>query len=495
MTEPRGPRKVEKNASLADAPTTGLSLHQGFQVLAGVMVVIAVVVTFLFAQPSSAKDVTTASGSQPSPQNAAASVTPTGGTTEATVEVEGMSFTPADIEVPVGNELVITFHNTGDQRHDLVLGNGTQTETIAPGATATLKAGVIDASMEGWCSLPGHRQMGMSLTIRATGAAAEASGTGGMQGMSGMHAGTSAGSSAAVPSAADLQKFAKKAEPADAKLGNLDDSTVRNYTLTVTEGTQQLTNELTREVWTYNGTAPGPVLHGRVGDVFHVKLVNKGTMGHSVDFHAGRNNPDDVMRTIDPGESLDYTFTADHAGIWLYHCSTVPMSNHIANGMHGAVVIEPEGLSEVEEQYVLVQSEMYLGADGEPADATKVAAGIPDIVAFNGRAFQYDSHPLTATAGKKIRIWVLDAGPNAAWSFHIVGTQFSTVWREGSYLIRDNNGSGMTEGQSAAQVLSLQAAEGGFVELTVPEPGNYPIVNHQMSLAEKGAHGVLKVTK
>src|SRR5665647_2676506 len=181
-----------------------------------------------------------------------------------------------------------------------------------------------------------------------------------------------------------------------AELPPLDHTTEHHYTFTVTEQIQDIAAGLTRAVWTYNGTSPGPILHGRVGDTFHVALVNHGSMGHSIDFHAGELAPDGPMRTIEPGQQLEYTFTATRAGIWMYHCSTMPMSQHIANGMFGAVVIEPDDLPPVERQYVLIQSEEYLGADGGPANPAKVATGIPDLVAFNGRAFQYDAHPLTA---------------------------------------------------------------------------------------------------
>src|SRR5690606_40913408 len=78
-------------------------------------------------------------------------------------------------------------------------------------------------------------------------------------------------------------------------------------------------------------------------------------MGHGIDFHAGANAPDQVMRTIDPGERLTYRFRADHAGAWLYHCSTMPMTQHIANGMYGAVVIDPPDLPAVDREYLLVQ--------------------------------------------------------------------------------------------------------------------------------------------
>ena len=241
------------------------------------------------------------------------------------------------------------------------------------------------------------------------------------------------------------------------------------------------------------------MLHGRVGDVFEVTLVNDGTIGHSIDFHAGALAPDRPMRTIAPGESLVYRFTATRAGIWMYHCSTMPMSSHIAAGMHGAVVIEPEGLPAVDHSYVLVQSEVFLANAATSAeqalelDADKVVAERPDRVVFNGIANQYDLHPFTVRVGERVRFWVLDAGPNRASSFHIVGGQFDTSWTEGSYTLRRGEGAfGATDG--GAQVLPLLPAQGGFVELTFPEPGHYPAVSHVMVDAERGAHAVVEVS-
>ncbi|HWJ86333.1 MAG TPA: multicopper oxidase domain-containing protein, partial [Cellulomonas sp.] len=200
--------------------------------------------------------------------------------------------------------------------------------------------------------------------------------------------------------------------------------------------------------------------------------------------------PDEVMRTIAPGETLTYTFTAERSGIWMYHCSTMPMSLHIANGMFGAVVIDPPGLPEVDREYVLVQSELYLGAQGGLADEAKVAAQTPDLVVFNGYANQYRDRPLPARVGERVRVWVLDAGPNKASSFHVVGGQFDTVFREGDWTLRN----GGSTGTGGSQALALQAAEGGFVELTFPEAGHYPFVTHVMSDAESGAKGVFDVT-
>ena len=117
---------------------------------------------------------------------------------------------------------------------------------------------------------------------------------------------------------------------------------------------------------------------------------------------------------------------------------------------------------------------------------TQIAAGGPDLVTLNGYPMQYDHRPLLARAGDRVRIWVVDAGPNEPSSFHVVGGQFDTVYSEGRYLIRDSKNSG-------SQALALLPAQGGFVEFDVSEPGHYPFVSHIMSDAERGAHGVLLV--
>jgi nitrite reductase (NO-forming) len=214
-------------------------------------------------------------------------------------------------------------------------------------------------------------------------------------------------------------------------------------------------------------------------------------MGHSVDFHAGARAPDAVMRTVPPGGSVTYRFTATRAGVWLYHCATMPMSAHISAGLFGAVVIEPPDLPRVDRSYLLVQSEAYLGASttkgaASEVDAAKAGADTPDVVSFNGAADQYDVQPLTARVGERVRFWVLDAGPNRGTSFHVVGAQFDAVWAEGAWLLRPRTSGG-------SQTLALGAAQGGFVETVFPEPGHYSFVDHVMADAERGAHGMVVV--
>jgi nitrite reductase (NO-forming) len=163
----------------------------------------------------------------------------------------------------------------------------------------------------------------------------------------------------------------------------------------------------------------------------------------------------------------------------------MPMSLHIANGMYGAVIIEPPDLNPVGQQFVLIQSELYLGVPNGIADTAKIEAKTPDAIVFNGYVDQYDHAPIPIRPGERVRVWVVDAGPQLPTSFHVVGTQFDTVFKEGDYLLRPGNPE-----HGAAQTLDLAPAQGGFVEFAAPSPGHYPFLDHAMVDGEHGAHGI-----
>ena len=378
-------------------------------------------------------------------------VTPTGNTVNATITVEGLRFVPDTVDVTPGDRLVITLDNTADQVHDLVLATGQTTGRIAARAKGTLDAGIVAGPIEGWCSIAGHRAQ--------------------------LPAGFKAFDAALPPA------------PTSPDGGPM----THRHTFTVKEQVMPVGAGVTQRRLTFNGQVPGPVLRGKVGDTFEITLVNDGTMSHSLDFHAGITPPDQAMRSINPGESLVYTFKAQHSGIWLYHCSTSPMSLHLAAGMHGAVIIDPPGLTAVDREYVIVASEVYLGPEGGEPNTEKIAAKTPDLMTFNGVAFQYHQQPLKAKVGERVRFWVMAAGPSLPTSFHTVGLQFDQVFFEGAWTLGGPNRIGAAW-SGGSQALGLQPAQGGFVECVASEPGHYVFVTHSFADMEKGAHGVLEVT-
>lgn len=271
-------------------------------------------------------------------------------------------------------------------------------------------------------------------------------------------------------------------KPFDPKLAPAPGGTDHKIEIRASEQTLEIAPGLEQEMWTFNGQVPAPTLRGKVGDIFTITLINDGKNGHSLDFHASEVAPDNEMRTIGPGESLVYQFEATHSGIWMYHCGTPPVLHHTGNGMYGAVVIDPPDLPPVDREYLFVQSELYVGGTGD-GGYEKMLDDRWDAVVFNGYVNQYASAPIRVEPGQKIRAWVLDAGPSENSSFHVIGTIFDTVYREGHYELRPD----ATRGGS--QALDLQPAQGGFVEFTLEESGSYPFLTHKLSNASKGALG------
>ncbi|OMI36832.1 multicopper oxidase, type 3 [Streptomyces sparsogenes DSM 40356] len=394
------------------------------------------------------------------------------------VTLADMRVQPGRIEVPEGTGLKLKVINKDAQRHDLKVEGGPATPLLSQGQSRILDVGQVTKSRTAWCTLPGHRAAGMTLDIVVKTSTGET--TAGHDGQLPM-----AGGSGGLDLAAD---FSHGWKARDASLDPVAGGTVHRIELHAVRRTIEIAPALKQQMWTFGGTAPGPTLHGKVGDVFEVTLHNDDpTMGHGIDFHAGSLAPDQAMRTLQPGQRLVYRFRADRAGAWLYHCSTAPMLQHMGNGMYGAVIIDPPGLAKVDHEYVLVSSELYSGTPGSVAQLAKMRQNTPDAWAFNGTAAQYAKTPLKATAGRRARFWVVAAGPSDGISFHMVGTVFDTVYKEGAYLLKPDQAGG-------SQVLDLAVAEGGFVETTFPAAGHYPFVDHDMRHAEAGAMGMVEVS-
>jgi nitrite reductase (NO-forming) len=265
-----------------------------------------------------------------------------------------------------------------------------------------------------------------------------------------------------------------------------DGQQLHELELTATEIELPVAPGVTQVMWTFNDQVPGPTLRGAVGDVFRITLRNEGELPHSIDFHSSKVAWNDEMRSIAPGESLVYEYEAQHAGIFMYHCGTAPALHHIGMGMYGAIIIDPPGLPPVDREYVFVQSELYEAPAGQVADYQKMLDEDWDAVVFNGMVNQYRDRPIQVGVGERVRAWVLDPGPSENSSFHIVGTIFDTVFKEGAYLLQPDDARG------GAQALDLQPAQGGFVEFTLDEEGTYPIVTHKFANVPKGALGLFQ---
>lgn len=404
-----------------------------------------------------------------------------GGAETVQVELGEMYVKPAKISIPAGTELTLEVTNAGTMPHDLKLLGETGTKMLEPGDSETVELGAIEETSQAWCTVPGHKEAGMLMDIEVTGGGST----------DGHAAAGHATAASADGGGGDFATIDANAEPDsdwkpyDPTLQPAPGGTNHEVTWHMTEEVMEVAPGVTQEVWTFNGQVPGPTLRGKLGDIFTVTIINDGELGHSLDFHASKVAWNDEMRTIQPGESLVYQFEAKHAGAFMYHCGTAPTLHHIGNGMHGALIVDPPELAPVDHEFLFVQHEYYLGPEGEPGDLSKMQDDAWDAVVFNGYHNQYFHSPIDGIeVGQRVRVWVVDNGPSENSSWHVVGTIFDTVYKEGAYQLRPDDGRG------GAQALDLQPAQGGFVEFSFDEEGAYPFVTHKFSNASRGAMGL-----
>jgi len=288
-------------------------------------------------------------------------------------------------------------------------------------------------------------------------------------------AGTTSSFAGVAPANADAIAAAHAAYPAE--LPALQRGPVVDVRLPIDHHVVSIAPGIRYEAWTFGHGAPGPVIHVRQGQTVRVTLTNNAPMPHSVDFHAARVAPNVAFADVAPGKSFTFSFKASDPGVFMYHCGTKPVLAHIANGMYGAIVVEPKAglLPKADRQYVLVSSEWYLNAPGERApaglDMVKAHQMAPDWVTWNGYAGQYVKHPLTAMPGETVRFWVVDAGPSLTTAFHVVGTLLNRAWIDAD----------LTRPQRNVQTADVPAGGGGVFDVSIDQAGLYPFVSHSFA--------------
>jgi nitrite reductase (NO-forming) len=423
-----------------------------------------------------------------------AAVAPSGAITPGdTVEFVAteFAFAPADLRAEPGT-YTGTLVNAGAIEHDIVFGDGAPI-VAAAGETVELEFEVPEEGIRYYCSIPGHEDAGMVGMI-TTAATPPADASGGGHG-----AGEPVAASVEADPDAPPYEYRDPRAPARGEGegitlipgGAPDGGDLIEVEMVIEEKLATVAEGFVQQIWTFNGTMPGPVIRTEVGDTVRVRLVNppEAEVSHSIDFHASQVAWNDEMRSIAPGEELVYEFTTDYAGVWMYHCGTDPVLHHIANGMFGMVIVEPEGgLAPVENEFFVVQHEWYLGPQGKVSSyaAANQGAPAPDLVMFNGAAFQYAETPIEVPTGEKVRFFVLVAGPSIDSSFHVVGTIFDTVVKEGMQLVEGN------PGKWGAQAVDLAPAQGAVIEFTTMEDGLYPMVTHAFNFPGRGAVGLVQ---
>jgi nitrite reductase (NO-forming) len=291
----------------------------------------------------------------------------------------------------------------------------------------------------------------------------------------------------------------------DARLKPLDPAPVKEVRLDTTHKVIELAPGVKFSAWTFGDHVPGPVVRARVGDRIKFSMTNRSDekmpgvsftaapMMHSMDFHSAMVSPGDKYRSIAPGQTISFEFTANYPGVFMYHCGTPMVLEHIASGMYGMMIVEPrDGYpTKADREYAVIQSEFYTRPDPEKhkidgaplyvLDPARVRAKAPTYTVFNGRYNGFVDNPLPAKPGERVRLFVLNVGPSNTSSFHVVGTIFDRVWWDGN---PDNQFRGM-------QTALLGSSSSAIVEFIVPEAGKYIMVDHHFANASQGAIGII----
>jgi len=274
----------------------------------------------------------------------------------------------------------------------------------------------------------------------------------------------------------------------------------------VVEGVQAIgPNGLEYTTWGYRlhgdttvttGT-PGPIIRARVGDLLRFSLTNTGTMPHNVDFHAVTGQGGGAKdTTVNPGETAVIEARLLYPGMFMYHCAAGDVPQHIAQGMYLPIIVDPRGgwPTKADKEFVLVQSDFY--PKGSVSDSTLMEGdwdamlnGKATYVVFNGKAFQYKDAPLQVEEGDRVRLFVMNAGPNLRSDFHVVGNIFDRVYPGG-------NPAQVIDG---VQTWTVPTGGGAVFELTFKKgqsgAGTYAFVTHAFADASKGAVGLIQVGK
>ncbi len=245
--------------------------------------------------------------------------------------------------------------------------------------------------------------------------------------------------------------------------------------------------------WTFDNTVPGPFLRVRVGDTVNLTLHNdkSSSHDHSIDLHAVTGpGGGAVLTTVEPGKTKSMQFKALLPGLFIYHCAAGNAPTHIANGMYGLILVEPEtGLPPVDKEFYVMQGELYTkGKIGERKfqdfDGQKMFDERPEYIIFNGRTSSLVDSPIQAKVGETIRLFVGNGGVSKISSFHVIGEIFDTVYPEASMGLPLKN----------VQTTLIPAGGATMVEFKLDVPGDYVMVDHALTRVDRGAWGLLHVT-
>lgn len=389
----------------------------------------------------------------------------------------------------VGDTLEITITSGEGAQHDIVFEGLNAKSAMFDGKSAPTKL-TFKLTQSGkftyYCSVPGHRQIGMEGVLEVTGPA-DASAAAKTQVI-----GAAPAAGAIAPASPSAVSIAMDPNAVPKPVGNRAPQLVK-YAIETVELDGRLDDGTTFTYWTFARKVPGPMLRVREGDTVEVALTNNRNSKavHSIDLHSATGGLGGGEHTqVAPGETKTITFKALNPGLYVYHCATPSVAHHISAGMYGLILVEPKGgLPKVDKEFYVMQGDLYTshryGTKGHHEYShDKAGDELPTYYTFNGSVGALGKeHRMEVNVGQTVRVYFGVGGPNKVSSFHVIGEIFDKVYSEGSTnTVKEN-----------VQTTLVPAGGATIVDFKVQHPGKYILVDHALSRAGKGLAGVLEV--
>ena len=402
-------------------------------------------------------------------------------------DIDGV--TNPTLEINAGDTVRLTVVNGDPMLHDLRIDEfDVQTgEMVEAEQTVTLEFVANQAGeFNYYCSVPGHRDVGMEGLLRVTGTVTVSSES------TQVDTGSTDEVVTTAPAAEDAVSIVRNPADVPEPVGDRA-ATMLRVDINTVEVDGILADGATYRYMTFDGQVPGPMLRMRVGDTMELHIHNEieSLLSHSIDLHAvtGPGGGAVFTQTV-AGEETMFTFQALQAGLYVYHCATASIGHHISSGMYGLILVEPVGgLPPVDHEFYIMQGEIYtvqpFGTKGHlDFSHEKMLDEDPEYYVFNGSAgaLTLDENAMYVNVGDTVRIYFGVGGPNATSSFHLIGEIFDRVYDQASLTA-----------PPLTDVQTTVVPPGGatVVEFTLDVPGRYILVDHALSRLERGLVGFL----
>lgn len=396
------------------------------------------------------------------------------------------------IQGKVGDTVEITVTSGEGAQHDIVIDGVVKSPMFdgkSPPTKVTFKL-AQSGKFTYYCSVPGHRQIGMEGLLEVTGPADAAAKVPAAPATTVLGAASPGG--AIAPASSKAVSIAMNPNDVPKPLGDRPPQLVK-YAIETVELDGKLDDGTTFTYWTFAKKVPGPMLRVKEGDTVEVALTNnKGSKAvHSIDLHAATGGLGGGEHTqVAPGETKTITFKALNPGLYVYHCATPSVAHHISAGMYGLILVEPKGgLPKVDKEFYVMQGDLYtshkFGTKGHHEYShDKAGDELPTYYTFNGAVGALGKeHKMEVDVGQTVRVYFGVGGPNKVSSFHVIGEIFDKVYSEGSTnTVKEN-----------VQTTLVPAGGATIVDFKVQHPGKYILVDHALSRAGKGLAGILEV--